>query len=366
MCGGAVHTVHTGSASSSMQIVLRPAGIIVAAFVYAALVLRRKYAMPTVALVTIGAVVTMAVGSTVVYTAPAIVIALFHLARYGERNYVIAVGFGVMVALTIGDVVFNTGPWQNPDLAVVPWVALAIAAGQGTQHKSAYLAELEERARRAERARDEEARRRVDAERLRIARELHDVIGHHVALINVQAGAAEFMLDTEPDHARRSLAHIRKASQAALEELRITVGLLRQPGDREPTEPAPGLGRLDELIGSFASAGLPVKREVDGDARPLPEAVDLTVYRVVQESLTNTSKHAGASVAMVRLAYKSTELRLMVEDDGRTMPGPLGEGHGIIGMLERVAAVGGTLTVGPCAEGGFRVAAVLPIPAATR
>jgi signal transduction histidine kinase len=250
---------------------------------------------------------------------------------------------------------------------VVPWVALAIAAGQAAQHKHAYITEVEERARRAELARDEEARRRVDAERLRIARELHDVVGHHVALINVQAGAAEFMLDEQPEQARKALAHIRRASQAALEELRITVGLLRQPGDREPTEPAPGLGRLDELIGSFASAGLPVKREVDGEARPLPEAVDLTVYRVVQESLTNTRKHADASGALVRLAYEPAALRLMVEDDGRALPAHSGrtiEGHGIIGMRERVAAVGGSLTAGPSPKGGFRVAAVLPIPSA--
>jgi signal transduction histidine kinase len=215
--------------------------------------------------------------------------------------------------------------------------------------------------------RDHEARLRVHSERLRIARDLHDAVGHQVALISVQAGAMGYLLDTDLDKARESLAHIQRASEAALEELRLTVGLLRQPGDSEPTEPASGLSRLGELIGSFAATGLNVTCHVTGEARPLPEAVDLTAYRVIQESLTNTAKHAAGASASVRLAFRPGVLALAVEDAG---PGVSGSGHagnghgghGLIGMRERAAAVGGWISAGPRGGGGFQVLAELPLP----
>jgi signal transduction histidine kinase len=234
---------------------------------------------------------------------------------------------------------------------------------------------LEERARRVEENRQHDARLRVHSERLRIARDLHDAVGHQVALISVQAGAIGYLLDTDLDKTREALAHIQQASAAALEELRLAVGLLRQPGDSEPTEPAGGLGRLDELIGSFAATGLKVTCDVTGQARLLPEAVDLTAYRVIQESLTNTAKHAAGASASVRLAFRPGVLALAVEDDG---PGACSErgverdgevgggrdtGHGIIGMRERAAAVGGWVSAGPRGGGGFQVLAELPLGA---
>ena len=253
---------------------------------------------------------------------------------------------------------------------------------------------LEERARHAEESREQQARQRIQdqihAERLRIARELHDAVGHHVALISVQAGAMGYLLETDPAKARESLNHIQHASEAALEELRLTVGLLREPGESEPTEPAPGLARLQELIGSFAAAGLTVTCEVIGQARPLPEAVDLTAYRMIQESLTNTAKHAAGASASVRLAFRPGVLALTVEDDGpgkaevaspdgTGFPGEAGdggpgqqddgaarngnEGHGIIGMRERAVALGGWVSAGPRGGGGFQVLAELPLPA---
>jgi signal transduction histidine kinase len=215
----------------------------------------------------------------------------------------------------------------------------------------------------------------VQQERLRIARELHDAVGHHVALISVQAGAMSYLLDTDPAKARESLVHIQQASEAALEELRLTVGLLRQPGDREPVEPVGGLGRLDELIASFTATGLQVTCDVTGQVRQLPEAVDLTAYRLIQESLTNTAKHAAGTSASIRLAFGPGVLALEVEDDGPPAgssrdvltagPGVGEEGHGIIGMRERAAALGGKLSAGPRAAGGFRVLAELPAPAST-
>ncbi len=269
----------------------------------------------------------------------------------------------VIGVLVIGHLAFRlhakTG-WS--DLAVVPWIAVAAAIGQAVRGKRAHQAMLEERARRAEDAREHEARRRIQEERLRIARELHDAVGHHVALISVQAGAMGYLLDTNLDKARESLAHIQRASESALEELRLTVGLLRQPGEAEPTEPAGGLGRLDELIDSFTATGLRVTCDVTGQARPLPEAVDLTAYRVIQESLTNTAKHAAGASAVVRLAFGPGVLALAVEDDG-PLVAEGAEGHGIIGMRERAVAVGGWLTAGPRGGGGFRVLAELPAPA---
>ncbi len=268
--------------------------------------------------------------------------------------------------LLIGHLAFSlhakTG-WA--DLAVVPWIAAAGAIGQAIRAKRAHQAMLEERARRAEEGREHEARRRISEERLRIAQELHDAVGHHVALISVQAGAMGYLLDTDLDKARESLAHIQRASESALEELRLTVGLLRQPGDSEPTEPAGGLGRLDELIDSFTATGLQVTCDVTGQVRPLPEAVDLTAYRVIQESLTNTAKHAAGASAVVRLVFGSGVLALAVEDDGPFAAGTAEgvEGHGIIGMRERAAAVGGWLTAGPRSGDGFRVLAELPAPA---
>lgn len=282
---------------------------------------------------------------------------------------------------------------------------------------------MAERARHAEELHEQDARQRirerVHEERLRIARELHDAVGHQAALISVQAGAMSYLLGADPDStdlagadlakARESLGHIRRASEAALEELRLTVGLLRQPGEREPTEPAAGLARLEELIGSFAATGLKVTCEVIGQARPLPEAVDLTAYRLVQESLTNTTKHAAGACASVRLTYRPGVLALAAEDDGPharddddgpparrddgaghdgaghdgaghdgvhhggAYPGGAagdagaghGEvGHGLIGMRERAAVVGGWVSAGPH-DGGFLVLAELPLPIGT-
>jgi signal transduction histidine kinase len=319
----------------------------------------------------------MAAGTPDLLVGPALVAGMFVFSLRSEKTPAIAGTAAVIGVLLVGHLVFSlhakTG-WS--DVAVVPWTAVAAAIGQAVRAMRAHQAMLEERARRAEEGREHEARRRVQQERLQIARELHDAVGHQVALISVQAGAMGYLLDTDPAKARESLAHIQQASEAALEELRLTVGLLRQPGDQEPVEPAGGLARLDELIASFAATGLRVTCDVTGQARQLPEAVDLTAYRLIQESLTNTAKHAAGTSASIRLAFRPGALALAVEDDGPPTGGSgahlaagcaagsgIGEeGHGIIGMRERAAALGGWLTAGPRAGGGFRVLAELPAP----
>lgn len=317
----------------------------------------------SVTVTTAGAAASIPTGPGDTLIGAALIVSIFVFSLRSDKTPAIAGTAAVIGVLVIGHLAFRlhakTG-WS--DLAVVPWIAVAAAIGQAVRGKRAHQAMLEERARRAEDAREHEARRRIQEERLRIARELHDAVGHHVALISVQAGAMGYLLDTNLDKARESLAHIQRASESALEELRLTVGLLRQPGEAEPTEPAGGLGRLDELIESFAATGLRVTCDVTGQARPLPEAVDLTAYRVIQESLTNTAKHAAGASAVVRLAFGPGVLALAVEDDG-PLVAEGAEGHGIIGMRERAVAVGGWLTAGPRGGGGFRVLAELPAPA---
>jgi signal transduction histidine kinase len=360
-CGLIAADVHEQSA-------LSPGGLTVGSVTYLSLtvvaITRQAWQVP-VAVSLAGSVVLMAASISDFALGPALVVGMFAFSLRAERSPAIA-ATGVLVGVLLaGHLLFNmhsVNGWN--DVAAIPWAALAAAIGQAVRAKRAHQAMLEERARRAEETREHEARRRVQQERLRIARELHDAVGHQVALISVQAGAMGYLLDTDVDKARESLTHIQRASEAALEELRLTVGLLRQPGDLEPTEPAGGLGRLDELIGSFTATGLDVTCDVTGDVRPLPEAVDLTAYRVVQESLTNTAKHAAGAAACVHLAFRPGVLALSVEDNGPPVPSVRAEGHGIIGMRERAAALGGWLSAGPRSGGGFRVLAELPVPGA--
>jgi signal transduction histidine kinase len=346
---------------------LQPATIAIAAAVYitfAVVAVMHWSSWLPVAVCCAGAIASLIVTSADSLMGIVLVVAMFRFSLRSHRTPALAGSAVVIGILLIAHVVFVPAKAGWSDLAVVPWVALAAAVGQASRAKQAHQSMLEERARRAEESRENEARRRVEEERLRIARELHDAVGHHVALISVQAGAMSYLLDSDPDKARESLAHIQRASEDALEELRLTVGLLRQPGDREPTEPAGGLDRLDELIDSFGSTGLRVNYAVTGLVRKLPEAVDLTAYRVIQESLTNTAKHAAGAAARIILDFRPAALSLTVENDGQVSPAGIEEGHGIIGMRERAAALGGRLSAGPRQGGGFRVLAELPTPGA--
>ncbi|MCM2414566.1 histidine kinase [Streptomyces sp. RKAG290] len=296
------------------------------------------------------------------------VIALFTVAARTDRPTTWRVGLLTMAALTAAAMLFGSAPWYSQEnLGVFAWTGMAGAAGDAVRSRRAFVDAIRERAERAERTREEEARRRVAEERLRIARDLHDVVAHHIALVNVQAGVAAHVMDKRPDQAKEALAHVREASRSALNELRATVGLLRQSGDPEaPTEPAPGLAVLDALVETVRRAGLPVEVACAAGESPLPAAVDLAAYRVIQEALTNVRKHGGpgakAEVSVVRVGPTA---EVMVLDNGRGDPGGegAGGGHGLLGMRERVTALGGTLTAGPRYGGGFRVHAILPVMA---
>ncbi|MFI6498562.1 sensor histidine kinase [Nonomuraea typhae] len=211
----------------------------------------------------------------------------------------------------------------------------------------------------AERAREEEARRRVTEERLRIARELHDLLAHSISVINLQAGVSEHLLDRDPEQARRALGDIRRVSKEVLVELRGALGVLRDVGEDEPLAPAPGMDRLPELVRRARSAGVDVDLRLPEEPRELPKSIDLAIYRIIQESLTNIIKHAGAARAEVSVRREAGELLVEVRDDG--VGGMPGEGNGLVGMRERAMSLNGSFAAGPVPGGGFMVTARLPV-----
>ncbi|TCO33474.1 signal transduction histidine kinase [Kribbella steppae] len=276
-------------------------------------------------------------------------------------------------------------------------VLFGAAIGEATRYRRAYLQELEERAMRAEQSRDEEAQRRVIEERLRIAHELHDVIAHHIALMNVQSGVAAHVLRTQPEEAERALSLVREGGRTVLQELTVLLGVLRRSGTSLPTAPTPSLHEVGALVDSFAAAGVKVDWQLPDSLGPLPDVIELTAYRIVQESLTNVLKHAPGAAAKIRLSRRAGALTIDITNTAST-PGPaavrtatsttppgagaapsgpalsgaspsgvalsstpLGAGHGLLGMRERVEAVGGELRTGPEPGGGFGVHAVLPL-----
>ncbi|HEY3558723.1 MAG TPA: sensor histidine kinase [Kribbella sp.] len=250
------------------------------------------------------------------------------------------------------------------NLGLMFFVMFSGAIGEAVRNRRAYLRELEERAVQAEQSRDEEAQRRVMEERLRIAHELHDVIAHHIALMNVQSGVAAHVLRSQPDEAERALSLVRSGGRTVLQELTVLLGVLRRSGSPLPTTPTPSLHELDALIRSFTAAGVEVDWTPPDSLGALPDVVELTAYRIVQESLTNVLKHAPGAAACVRIIREASGLTVAVTDTGPTRADAathLGAGHGLIGMRERVAAIGGTLQAGPRAPAGFAVHAVLPL-----
>jgi signal transduction histidine kinase len=231
--------------------------------------------------------------------------------------------------------------------------------GSFVRQRQEYVERLEERTRELEQAREELATRAVAEERLRLARELHDVVAHSLSMIAVQSGAGAHVIDERPDEARRALTAIQDASRQALDEMRRVVGVLRDD-DAPELAPIPGVADLEALVEQVSEAGPRVDLHSAGEPRPLPPGIDVTVYRIVQESLTNVVRHAGAGIVRVGLAYGLQDLRVEILDDGRA-PRSNGRGHGLQGMRERVELLGGTFEAGPMRDGGFRVAARIPL-----
>jgi signal transduction histidine kinase len=259
-------------------------------------------------------------------------------------------------------------PHAGPDLLYLNWAVVATVLGLLIRERRERIAAAEQRAEAAEHSRQAEADRQVTAERIRIAHELHDVLAHHIAVVNAQAGVAQYLLRTDPAAADTALAGITANSRAALDELRATLGLLRAEGDTAPGDrrgPAPTIEHLGQLLDSFTDAGMQLTVTVNGEPGSLSGPADLAFYRIVQEALTNATKHAPASDVRLGIDWSAASVHLTVSNTEPPAAPPglrnEGTGHGLIGIRERATAAGGTARAGPAQAGGYCVTATLPV-----
>jgi len=293
----------------------------------------------------------------------AIALLLYTYATRVDRRTGWLVAGAVAALLVLAELFWSAADWDN--LGTLAWIGMGAAIGDATRSRRAYVAEVEERARRAEQSRDEEARVRVIEERMRIARELHDVIAHHIAVIKVQASGAKHILRHRPDQVASALDHISGSSDAALKEMASAVGLLRSspgPGPHSLDTEARGLAGLPELLDHLTSGGLRVEYRQAGNARELPVPADLAAYRIAREALTNAQRYGDGTVHLtVAYAVDTVSVRVTNPIGGGTAR--RGSGYGIVGMRERATANGGSFQAGPSGHGCFAVHAELPAPA---
>ena len=346
---------------------MTPLAWVLAVLIIAPILTHRRYPRASLT-VCLAALIAYAAGRYAAYPGVAVFVLTFDIALHSRRRVALAAPIAAAAALAVslalqprGVVTFYT--WVASELGVV----VAWLAAENLRHRRARWSELQARAERLEHEREEEARRAVTEERLRIARELHDVIAHSMSVIAVQSAVGHHVMDTQPLQAQQALATIEATSRSALTEMRRLLGVLRQEGEPNGSlTPAPGLADLTSLVTQVQDAGLRVRIQVDGQRGPVPPGVDLSAYRVVQEALTNVIKHAASSCATVAICYRADSVTVEITDDGPAPgagvpPARPGSGHGIIGMRERVAVFGGEFAAGPRPEGGFRVRACFPI-----
>ena len=303
----------------------------------------------------------------------AILVLLYSVAAYRPRRHSVTALIVCLIGTSVATLTWfpTPGPHQIAQLAfaaalLAGTALLAWVLGDSMHYRRGYYIALEDRAARLEAERDAQSKIAAAAERARIARELHDVVAHHVSVMVVQADGARYALRADPDRADHALAAIAGTGRQALTEMRRLLGVLRSAGEQSGLAPVPGLGEVRELLDQARAAGLEVSYTLSGTPRDLPEGVELAAYRVVQESLTNTRKHGGpAATAAVALRYGTGCLTVEVTDDGLGLTGDSTPGHGLAGMRERIAMYGGTVQAGPLSGGGYRVVATLPCPPAT-
>ena len=286
--------------------------------------------------------------------------AVFLIALRRDRAQAIS---GLALAVGVEAVVVRNDPrgafGQLVFVSLIFGVVWTIGFTLGRQLEAAVKAQ--ERAARAEREREEGARAAVAEERARIARELHDVVGHSVSVMTVQASGVRRLLRPDQQREREALLVVERTGREALAEMRRMVGVVRRPEEAPALAPQPSLEHLSRLVEQAREAGLPVDLRIEGDSVQLPAGVDLTAYRLVQEGLTNALKHAGATRAEVLVHYGDGQIELTVSDDGRGVGSGDGGGHGLVGMRERISVYGGELDAGPRPEGGYRLRARLPL-----
>jgi signal transduction histidine kinase len=339
---------------------------------------RRRFPAAVLAAVAAGVVVLVALRADLGGSFIAVLVAAYSAAVYGGRRLVIGLVTAAVAALLLLGIPQSLGLGGGV-IHAIPVPTIVAAAGAALfgllirnqfSARAAQLTVMAERAEWAAAQRDQEARRATLAERLRIARELHDIVAHHVSVIVIQAQGAQRVAGREPDRARQAMADVERTARTALEEMRRMLGLLRSPDDGEDTgslDVAHGVADIAALAHRMTGAGVAVTMRTTGEPFDVPEDIGLTVYRITQEALTNVLKHAGPAHAEVHLRY-GEQLEITVTDDGRgaaavlTGTAPPGLGRGTTGMRERVAMLGGRFTAGPRPGGGFRVHAVIPHP----
>ena len=328
------------------------------------LTLRRRFPLSILAVTSAAAAAYELTNNPPSMVALAPLVALYTVGTLRDRRTLVVAGVlsaGVAVAVSI-PAIYTTAFWPNL-VRILSTYGIAAALGEATRNRRAYVAEVERRAADAEQSREEEARRRVDEERLRIARELHDVTAHSLSIVAVQSGAALHVLDTDPAAVRKALEAIRRTSKDALDELRAMLGVLRRPGDTDaPLAPVPGLSRLSDLVAPLLAAGYAIHQDIAPELGEVPAVVDFSAYRIVQEALTNVVRHAGTCEVNLSVRREADSLVVHVDDDGQSPTAPqLDQGHGLIGMRERAIALGGTFEAGTREGGGFTVTARLPL-----
>jgi signal transduction histidine kinase len=345
---------------------------LLAVVIVAPILTHRRFPRASVA-VCLAAVALYAAGHYVAYPGYAIFVLTFDIALHSDEQVSVPTLFASAVVLGVA---VDLQPAKVAVLATYLLSEICVGAawlvGWNLRRRRARWAELQARTERLERERQEEARRAVAEERLRIARELHDVIAHSMSVIAVQSAVGNHVIDAQPAEARQALAAIEATSRSALTEMRRLLGVLRQAGEpRGSLTPAPGLADLASLVAQVQDAGLRVWINVEGHRGSVPPGVDLSAYRVIQEALTNVIKHAGSSSATVTIRYGDDSVAVEITNQGPAaphlrVPRPrIGSGHGIIGMRERVAVFGGEFAAGPRPDGGFLVRACFPIAAGT-
>jgi signal transduction histidine kinase len=341
-------------------------GLIVCVVVMS-LTLRRRMPVAVLAFVLAGCLTLTAFGYVpMLGPSAAYLIAIYSVASHRGLATSLPVGAFGLVLYVVSMALDGYWFWQAVSNAVlligVWWI------GRSLRLRRAYLDELEARARRLERAREADSRAARAEERSRIARELHDVVAHHVSVMTVQAGAARRILHRDPEAVQDALSTIEQMGRTALGEMRRLVGVLRTEAEpvRSELSPQPGVHDVSGLVDQLRETGLQIQLWIEGESRSLSPGVDLAAFRLVQEALTNTLKHAGPQArAWVRIQYADRQLEIEVEDDGRGLVAglgrPGGNGHGLVGMRERVALYGGDLRIGPRSGGGFEVRARFPL-----
>lgn len=327
---------------------------------------RRRWPLGTLGVIAGGIPLFLALVEPTPAFVPPASVGLYTVAAWGSRGRTLAVAAGLMPYVAAMVVVFQ--PEAGGDVAQTlegySQFALALAVGEAVRSQRAFLAAVRDRSERAAREHELETRQRLDEERMRMARDVHDVVAHSIATISTQASVGVHVGRQDHAHAIEALESIESVSGQALHDLRLALGVLRDPSGVDPTTPTPSVHDVPELVQRARDSGLAVDLRMEGSSAAVPAALQVAVYRIVQEGLTNVLRHAGGARATVRVAVRGQEVEVDVSDDGRGAATPMsgaGAGSGLVGMRERASAMGGELEAGREADGGYRVRALLPL-----